>query len=138
MLFRPQMWSFFVTDFEHAFAFYWNFKWFSFLLGAFLFLRSIAQGNSVVGFFGALPLFFSAFIQWWFSTPTCMPEMIGAFFLALWSLGIIATAKLRWKIAGGAILLVASVAQFIFCAYPRFQIQLIHLGLFLVAGTLIA
>jgi hypothetical protein len=138
MLFRPQMWLFFVTDFEYAFAFYWNLKWFSFLLGAFLFLRSIARGNSVVALFGALLLFFSAFIQWWFSTPTCMPEMIGAFFLALWSLVIIASANSRWKIVGGAILLVASVAQFIFCAYPRFQIQLIHLGLFVVAGTLIA
>ncbi|PYK98571.1 MAG: hypothetical protein DME32_13995, partial [Verrucomicrobia bacterium] len=44
MLFRPQMWGFFMTDVEHAFAFYWNFKWFGLLLGAFLFLQAIARG----------------------------------------------------------------------------------------------
>jgi hypothetical protein len=138
MLFRPQMWAFFVADLEHAFAFYWNFKWFSFLLGAFLFLRSVARGNSIVGLFGALVLFFSPFVQWWFSTPTCMPEMIGAFFLALWALGVVGRAKSRWAIVGGAIVLVGSIAQFIFCAYPRFQVPLIHLSLFLLAGALIA
>ena len=138
MLFRPQMWFFFVADLEHAFAFYWNFKWFGLLLGAFLFLRVIARGNSVVALFGALLLFFSPFIQWWFSTPTCMPEMIGAFFLALWSAVVIGRAKSRWAIVGGVIVLVASIAQFIFCAYPRFQVPLIHLALFLLAGALIA
>ena len=137
MLLRPQMWAFFVADLEHAFAFYWNFKWFSFLLGAFLFLRLIARGNSLIGLFGALLLFFSPFVQWWFSTPTCMPEMIGAFFLALWSLAIIARAQVPWAITGGVIVLVQSVAQFVFCAYPRFQIPLIYLAFFLLAGALI-
>ncbi|HEY2102576.1 MAG TPA: hypothetical protein VGH08_04915, partial [Chthoniobacterales bacterium] len=138
MLFRPQMWAFFGTDVERAFAFYWNFKWFSLLLGSFLLLRAIARGNSLVALFGALLLFFSPFIQWWFSTPTCMPEMLGAFFLGLWSALVIGRAKSRWAIAGGAIMLVASIAQFIFCAYPRFQVPLIHLALFLVAAVLIA
>jgi hypothetical protein len=138
MLFRPQMWAFFITDVERAFAFYWNFKWFGLLLGAFLFFRAIARGNSVVALFGAFFLFFSPFIQWWFSTPTCMPEMLGAFFLALWSASVIGRAKSRWAIVGGAIVLVGSIAQFIFCAYPRFQVPLIHLALLLLAGALIA
>jgi hypothetical protein len=67
-----------------------------------------------------------------------MPEMIGAFFLFLWSLMLIRSAKSRWAVAGGGLLLVASTAQFVFCAYPRFQIPLIHLALFLIAGALIA
>jgi hypothetical protein len=137
LLFRPQMWAFFLADLEHAFAFYWNFKWFGLLLGAFLFLRAIARGNSVVALFGALLLFFSPFIQWWFSTPTCMPEMLGAFFLGLWSAIVIRRAKSRWAIVGGAIVLVGSIAQFIFCAYPRFQVPLIYLALFLLVGALI-
>src|SRR5205814_4393220 len=53
MLFRPQMWGFFIADVETAFAFYWNYKWFSLLLGAFLFLQAIARGNSFVALFGA-------------------------------------------------------------------------------------
>ena len=138
MFFRPQMWAFFVADLERGFAFYWNFKWFGFLLGAFLFLRTVARGNSLIGLFGALLLFFSPFVQWWFSTPTAMPEMIGAFFFALWSLVVIARAQKRWEIAGGAIVLVQSVAQFVFCAYPRFQIPLIYLWFFVVAAVWIA
>jgi hypothetical protein len=138
MFFRPQMWGFFITDLEHAFAFYWNFKWFGLVLGAFLFLEAIACRNAVIALFGVLLLFFSPFIQWWFSTPTCMPEMIGAFFFFLWSLVLIRSAKSRWAIAGGGVLLIASIAQFVFCAYPRFQIPLLHLALFLIAGALIA
>ena len=138
MLFRPQMWGFFITDLEHAFAFYWNFKWFGLVLGAFLFLEAVACRNSVVALFGALFLFFSPFVQWWFGTPTSMPEMIAAFFFFLWSLVLIRSAKSRWGIAGGGLLLIASAAQLVFCAYPRFQIPLVHLALFLIAGALIA
>lgn len=138
MLFRPQMWGFFISDLEYGFAFYWNFKWFSLMLGAFLFLEAIACRNSVVALFGTLLLFFSPFIQWWFSTPTCMPEMIGAFFFFLWSLVLIRSAKSRWAVAGGGLLLIESTAQFAFCAYPRFQIPLAYLAFFLIAGGLLA
>jgi hypothetical protein len=138
MVFRPQMWAFFITDLEHAFAFYWNFKWFSLLAAAFVFLQAIARGNPIVGLFGALLLFFSPFIQWWFSTPTCMPETISAFFLFLWSLVLIRSAKSRWTVAGGGLLLIGSTAQFVFCAYPRFQIPMIYLAIFLLSGALIA
>lgn len=130
MIFRPQMWAFFCCDFEHAFAFYWNFKWFSFLLGAFLFLRCVAN-DSYTAIFGALLLFFSQFVQWWFSTPTAMPEMVGAFFLALWGLVMVWRAPSRWAVGAVAILAVAAIAQFVFCAYPRFQIPLVYLALFL-------
>ena len=136
VIFRPQMWAFFVADLERAFAFYWNFKWFGLLLGAFLFLHAITRQNSVVAALGALLLFFSPFVQWWFSTPTAMPEMLGGFFLALWSVGLIRCTKSRWTMLGAAILLVASIAQFIFCAYPRFQIPLIYLAVFLLTGAL--
>jgi hypothetical protein len=138
MLFRPQMWGFFIADVETAFAFYWNYKWFSLLLGAFLLLYVAAHRNPGVGLFGALFLFFSPFIQWWFSTPTAMPEMIGAFFLALWSLIVIRSAKSQLAILGGGILLVASIAQFVFCAYPRFQVPLIYFGGLLAAAALVS
>src|SRR5438067_890252 len=136
VMFRPQMWAFFIADLERAFAFYWNFKWFGLLLGAFLFLQAITRQNSVVAALGVLLLFFSPFVQWWFSTPTAMPEMLGGFFLALWSVALIRCTKSRWTMLGAAILLVASIAQFIFCAYPRFQIPLIYLAVFLLTGAL--
>jgi hypothetical protein len=132
--FRPQMWGFFLADFEHAFALYWNFKWFGLIIGAFLFLRVICNGQSFIAIFGALLLFFSTFIQWWFSTPTCMPEMLGAVFLGLWSVTVIRRAGSRCAIVAASVLLVIAVEQFVFCSYPRFQVPLFWLALILVAS----
>ncbi len=134
MLLRPQMWGFFVADFEHAFALYWNFKWLALLLGSFLLLRALCHGQSVVAALGALLLYFSAFIQWWFSTPTSLPEMLGALFFALWALTLIAHSSSKWTIVAAAIVFVAATAQIVFCSYPRFAVPLIWLALFLVAG----
>jgi hypothetical protein len=132
--FRPQMWGFFVADFEHAFALYWNFKWFGLIIGAFLFLRVVCNGQSVVAIFGALLLYFSPFIQWWFSTPTCMPEMLGALFLGLWSVTVIQRTGSRCAIVAASALLVLAAEQFVFCSYPRFQVPLLWLALFVLAS----
>jgi len=132
--FRPQMWSFFVARFEHAFAFYWNFKWFSLVVGAFLFLRAICNGRSLTAIFGALLLYFSPFIQWWFSTPTCMPEMLGALFLGLWSVTVIQRSDSRGAIIAGSVLLVLATEQFVFCSYPRFQVPLVWFAIFVLAS----
>jgi hypothetical protein len=134
MFFRPQMWVFFVADFSHAFAFYWNFKWFSLLVGAFLFLRVVCNGQSLVAIFGALLLYFSPFIQWWFSTPTCMPEMLGALFLGLWSVTVIQRSESKGAIVAAGILLVLTTEQFVFCSYPRFQVPLVWLAIFVLAS----
>jgi hypothetical protein len=133
--FRPQMWGFFVADFKHAFAFYWNFKCFGLLIGAFLFLRAVCNGQSLVAIFGALLLYFSPFIQWWFSTPTCMPEMLGALFLGLWSVIVIQRSESRGAIIAGSVLLVLATEQFVFCSYPRFQVPLVWLALFALASA---
>jgi len=133
-VFRPQMWSFFVAAFESAFAWYWNFKWFGLLLGAFLFLRVLCNGQSFLAIFGALLLYFSPFIQWWFSTPTCMPEMLGALFLGLWSVTVIQRSESRGAIVAASILLVLATEQFVFCSYPRFQVPLVWLAMCLLVG----
>jgi hypothetical protein len=132
--FRPQMWGFFAAGFERAFALYWNFKWFGLLVGAFLFLRALCGGHSLLSIFGALLLYFSPFIQWWFSTPTCMPEMLGALFLGLWSVTVIQRTRSRCAIVAASALLVLVAEQFVFCSYPRFQVPLLWLALFVLAS----
>ena len=135
MLFRPQMWGFFFLDRERAFAFNWNFKWFGLVLGGFLFLRIFARANNLLALSGAFILLFSSYIQWFFSSPTCMPEMISMVFFAVWAVHVMAKATSRWAIAGAGIVLVAAVEQFAFCCYPRFQIPLVYLALALLIGT---
>jgi hypothetical protein len=134
MFFRPQMWGFFFLDRERAFAFNWNFKWLAMLLGGFLFLRIVAKGNNFLALSGALILFFSSYIQWFFSTPTCMPEMISMVFFGLWALHTILRTKSRWAIIGAGVVLLTAIEQFAFCCYPRFQIPLAYLAMALLAG----
>ena len=134
MFFRPQMWGFFALNKERAFAFNWNFKWFGLLLGGFLFLRIIARGNNFLALGGALILLFSSYVQWFFSTPTCMPEMISMVFFGLWALDLLFRTKSRWAIVGAGAILLIAIEQFVFCCYPRFQIPLAYLALALVVA----
>ncbi|MDQ6624458.1 MAG: hypothetical protein M3Y86_13370 [Verrucomicrobiota bacterium] len=133
ILLRPQFLGFFILPLAQAFAFYWNFKWFALLLGAFLFLNLITRGRSLLALGGASFIFFSAFIQWWFSSPTLMPEMVGAFFFALWSGAIIFRARSPWMVAGAAVVLLFAIEQFVLCCYPRFQIPFAYFALVLAA-----
>ena len=134
MLFRPQMWGFFFLNRERAFSFNWNLKWFALLLSGFLFFRILARGNNFLALSGALILLFSSYIQWFFSTPTSMPEMIAMVFFALWALHTMRAAKSRWAIAGAGMVLLAAVEQFVFCCYLRFQIPLAYLAVALLIG----
>jgi len=134
MLFRPQMWGFFFSDLERAFAFNWNFKWFGLLLGGFLFFRIIARGNNFLSLGGALLLLSSSYMQWFFSTPTNLPEMVSMLFFGLWALHTLWKITSRWAICGASVVLLAAVEQFVFCCYPRYQVLLAYLAVALVAG----
>jgi hypothetical protein len=137
MLFRPQLLGFFFLNFERAFAFYWNFKWFGLLLAAYLFFEILSGGKTLIALAGALFILFSPYIQWWFSTPAAMPEMMAMLFFALWSILFILRTRSPWRIAGAGLLLFVALGQFVFCCYPRFQIPLFYLGAVVVGSVLV-
>lgn len=136
-LFRPQMWPFFLMSPGRAFAFYWNFKSFGLLLGALLFFGVLTGGKTLLDLAGALLLTFSPFVQWWLSTPTCLPEMLAMFFFAGWLSAIVYRGHVRWQVVTAAVGLVIAIENFIFCCYPRFQVPLIYLAAALLLGGLI-
>jgi hypothetical protein len=136
--FRPQMWPFFILNPERAFAFYWNFKTFGLLLSAFLFFGVLSGGKTLLDLAGALFLTFSPFIQWWLSTPTCLPEMLAMVLTALWLVAVVGRTHLRWQAALAAVALVVATENFIFCCYPRFQIPLAYLAVALVLAMILA
>jgi hypothetical protein len=133
-LFRPQMWGFFFLSTESAFALNWNLKWFAMLLSGFLFFRIVARGDNLLALSASLLLLFASYIQWWFSTPTCMPEMISMIFFGLWALHLMYHSTSRWVVMGAGLVLLAAIEQFVFCSYPRFQIPLGYLAVALLAG----
>jgi len=134
MIFRPQMWGYFFLDLERAFAFHWNFKWFALLLAGFLFLRIVARGDNFLALSGALLILFSSYVQWFFSSPRCVPEMIAMVFFGLWALHTLLRTTSRWAIVGLSLILLIAIQQFAFFSYPRSQIPLTYLALALLAG----
>ncbi len=128
MCFRPQLWGFFIFDVERGYAWYWNAKIFGLIAAIFLLLRMLT-GSFSLSLFGSLWLFFSHYVQWWFSCPPMLPEM-----LACWALALVAAVKIvrtaRWTVRAGAIaVFIVAALDFILCLYPPFQIPLLYLGL---------
>jgi hypothetical protein len=132
MLLRPQLWGYFLLPVDYGFAWNWNFKTFGLAAAMFLLFWQVTGGKLGLSLFGALSVLFSPLVQWWFSSPSMLPEM-----LMYWALGLGAALRL---FAGSArrtqavLVIAASLANMTLCCYPPFEIVLLHLALFIVAG----
>lgn len=131
--FRPQFWGFFLFGPEHGFAFYWMMKAILLSGGCFALLLALT-GRPAAAAIGSAWIAGSAFIQWWFSSPSALPEMLGSWALATAGL-ILAThaARPRDRVVAAAIAAAAGVS-FALCCYPPFQIPLVWLSVALLAG----
>jgi len=132
--FRPQYWGFFILDFETAFSLYWNLKIIGLFLGFFLLLLLFTANNFWLSFFGSLWLLYSAFTQWWLSTPAMMPEMLASLALAALSILYIFFSQSKWLILFSGLVLIIAALNFLLCAYPAFQVPLLYLLVAIVAG----
>lgn len=133
MIFHPHLWGFFALPFDFAFSWYWNVKVFGLFAGMFLLCWALTDGRLGYALFGAMAVQFSPFVQWWFSTPAMMPEM-----LSWWALGLV--AAMRLFLPGNPLPAVGALtfcaAAFFLCCYPAFEIPLVYLGLCVLAGYL--
>ncbi len=136
MLARPQYWGFFVLDLERAFSFYWNMKAFLLVGGVFLLLMLLTGSDFGVSLLGAAWVFFSGFMQWWYSTPAMLPEMVGCVALTLVATHYLALSSNRWVIAASAAALALFLLDFALCLYPPFQVPLVYLGIAVLVGSL--
>jgi hypothetical protein len=133
MWFRPQLYGFFLFDLDWAYAWYWNVKVFGLLTSMFLLFWTLTR-NSAVALFGSLWVFFSNYVQWWFSSPAMLPEMLSSWALALVAaLVLLQTIGWRTRVCAATVFVLCSV-NFALCLYPPFQIPLLYLGL-IVFGT---
>ena len=133
-LFRPQLWGFFLFDFEHGFSFYWCGKVFGLLLASAWLLRQIGIKNPVVVAFGTIWIFFSSFVQWWFSSPAMLPEMIACWAMSMGFALRFFSRLSRWQLAFALTGFVFFGVNFVLCLYPSFQIPLLYLSIAVVTG----
>ena len=134
-LVRPQYWGFFVLDLERAFAFYWNMKAFLLVGGIFLLLMLVTGSDFGVSLLGAAWVFFSGFMQWWYSTPAMLPEMVGSAALALVAGHYLALSPSRWAIAVSALVFTLFLLDAVLSLYPPFQVPLFYLGIAVLVGS---
>lgn len=133
VLFRPQLWGFFFFDAERGFSWFWNTKAFGLLLSFFFLFRKLLRGRVVLAILGSVAVSYSSLVQWFFSSPTMLPEM-----LASWALLVLAGWHLFERAAstkklGAAFLFVSCAVNFALCCYPPFQIPLVYLAVVLLA-----
>ena len=134
MLFRPQLYGFFLLGTERGFAWYWNTKVFGLLAAMFLLFLRLTRGRTGLALCGAALLFASSYVQWFFSCPPMLPEM-----LSMWALAIVCIITLCERCSvlmrGGAIVgLVIGIINFALCCYPPFQIPLVYLAAAILCG----
>lgn len=137
MVFRSQLYGFFLFNFERAYAWYWNVKVFGLLASMFVLLWVLTR-NSGLALFGSLWVFFSNYVQWWFSCPPMLPEMLSSWALAIVAVLFLIEPRPTLHRIGASLVLLVSLANFVLCLYPPFQIPLAYLGLGLVGASIFA
>ena len=129
-LFRPQFWGFFILPPDYAFSFYWQFKALLLLTGVFSLLLLLTQSSKLAAF-GALWYAFSPNIQWTYSWPSLLPEMIGLFCLVICAVFYLSVGRRPLFLAAAAVVCAAGAVNFALCAYIPHQIPLVWFGVFL-------
>lgn len=127
MFFRPQLWPFFFLPLTYAFAAYWYLKALLVLLGVFAFLVVVTR-STLWAITGSLWYFFSPFLQWCYSWPSGLPEMIGSLCIAVVCACYLSVGRNRLAICISAALLAGSVINFVMCAYLPHLIPLAWLA----------
>jgi hypothetical protein len=131
-LFRPQFWGFFVLPTPYAFAFYWQFKALLLLSGVFTLLLLLTRSSKLAAL-GALWFAVSPWVQWAYSWPSLVPELIGLFCLVMCATFYLAVGRRRDLLFAAAVVCASCAVNFALCAYVPHLIPLVWLGVFLCA-----
>jgi hypothetical protein len=134
-LFRPQLWGFFVFEFERGFSSYWCVKVFGLLIASGWFLREIGIHDRKLIMLGALWIFFSGYVQWWFSSPAMLPEMITTWAVCTGCAIRFFKQTGPWKTMAAFGAFVFCGINFVLCMYPPYQIPLLLLMVAVLAGA---
>ncbi len=134
---RPQYWLFFLVGTEKAYAFYWGMKLALLVGGVFLLLMILLENNFFLSVFGALWVYFSSYMQWWYSSPAMLPELVGYFALFTSAFIIGLTSKRKTLIIAACFLFLVSFFNFVVSLYPPYQVPLLYLSFCIVAGVIL-
>jgi hypothetical protein len=130
--FRPQLWGFFILDFERGFSFCWLAKIFGLVLAPAWLLRQLGVQSRALALFSGLWIFLA--VQWWLSSPTMLPEMVASWAICTGCVVLLFTLTSRWRLAIALSAFVYCGVNFVLCSYPPAQIPLLYLMAAIVVG----
>jgi hypothetical protein len=133
-LLRPQLWGFFLLDFERGFSWCWCCKVFGMFIGFAWLLRRVCAHPPIV-VLGVLWIVFSNYVQWWFSSPVMLPEMLASWAICTGCLLEFFKQSQRWRLTLAFVLFVICGTNFILCLYPPYQIPLLWLMVAIGLGS---
>ena len=137
IIFRPQFWSFFILPLDFAFAAYWQSKALLLVTGVFTFLLFVTR-STLWAIGGSLCYLFSPFVQWAYSYPSALPEMVGTVCWAIVGSCFITIGKNPLALAIAVIGTAFSAVNAALCAYLPHLIPVCWLAILVVVFWCIA
>lgn len=134
MLAQPKYWGFVLLDVERGFSWYWAYKSFGLIAAFFTLLLLLTKGDTVVSLGGALGMFGSSYIQWWYSSVPS--ETITGFSMAVVGTVYLFRASRPGGMWFGAVLAALSVPNMLLQLYPPYLVVLAYLAAFLLMALL--
>jgi hypothetical protein len=131
--FRPQFWAFFALPLDYAYSVYWQAKALLLVAGVFTFLLWLTRSTRWA-LAGALWYFFSPFIQWSYSWPSALPEMIGSLCLGTTCFCYLTVGRKSGWLALAAVAMVLCGVNFAMCAYLPHMIPLLWVAVAIVTA----
>src|SRR5437763_13902367 len=125
----------FRSRFERGFSFYWCTKAFGLLAAVAWALRQIGVRSYLLAIFGAVWVMFSSYVQWWFSSPGMLPEMITTWAICLGCAVSFFQDQHRGKLTLALASFIFCGTNFVLCLYPPYQIPLTLLMLAILIGV---
>lgn len=135
MIAQPKYWGFLALEIERGFSWMWATKAFGMVTAFFLLLLALTKGDTAVSLAGALSLYGSSYVQWWYSS--LPPEIIAGFSMAIVGTIYLLQAKKTGGLIFGAVILSLAVPNLLLHLYPPYLLSLIYLSVFLLTGHLV-
>lgn len=129
---QPKYWGFVWLDIERGFSWLWAFRALGLLASVFLLLLALTRGDTLVSLAGAVGLYGSSYMQWWFSAGP--PEFVTGFAMAVVASIYLLQARKAGGIWFGAVVLSLAVPNLLLHLYPPSLLPLAYLAVFLMVA----
>lgn len=132
---KPQTWGYLLLGASRGLSWFWWFRLFALLLGAYELAYILTGKNRLLSVFGMVLLGFSPVMMWWQST-TLVDLMVAGEWLFVSFYYLVFSENLKKRL-GMTVLLVMSAVAYVVSLYPAMQVPFGYLLLILTAYYLV-